>query len=263
MVDFFFSSTKKNPNRAKKGGKGGEQRLQMKKKGNKCVLLGLRVGKLFLDSIIFFSDFFRLARRTQLALLFRLPPSPNFPCRRRYQSLSMGFFYVFFFLFQFPLEWKSLEHYCNFFPPSKNLLRVHSSPSSRSYNSHLYKMDGFFCASFFSVSLRRRRWGCGKLLLSMEFIGSDLCVCVCSLGGLWKWRGLRNANPKDSKREKKSGEIMLPGLNNRVICHFSPFKYDDTIIMSILFASLALYSASVRWYEKKKCGGGKKGKKRK
>lgn len=27
---------------------------------------------------------------------------------------------------------------------------------------------------------------------------------------------------------------MLPGLNNRVICHFSPFKYDDTIIMSIL-----------------------------
>lgn len=44
---------------------------------------------------------------------------------------------------------------------------------------------------------------------------------------------------------------MLPGLNNRVICHFSPFKYDDTIIMSILFASLALYSASVRWYEKK------------
>lgn len=31
---------------------------------------------------------------------------------------------------------------------------------------------------------------------------------------------------------------MLPGLNNRVICHFSPFKYDDTIIMSIFLLSI-------------------------
>lgn len=37
---------------------------------------------------------------------------------------------------------------------------------------------------------------------------------------------------------------MLPGLNNRVICHFSPFKYDDTIIMSKIFRSRLLLVSS-------------------
>lgn len=54
-------------------------------------------------------------------------------------------------------------------------------------------------------------------------MGSDLRVCMCV-----------SVYARLEKRAKKICEIMLPGLNNRVICHFSPFKYDDTIIMSIL-----------------------------
>lgn len=35
---------------------------------------------------------------------------------------------------------------------------------------------------------------------------------------------------------------MLPGLNNRVICHFSPFKYDDTIICLVFSSLSSIYS---------------------
>lgn len=53
-------------------------------------------------------------------------------------------------------------------------------------------------------------------------------------------RGMRKKNIR-AERRGKICEIMLPELKSRVICHFSPFKYDDTIIMSILLASIPTY----------------------
>lgn len=78
------------------------------------------------------------------------------------------------------------------------------------------------------------------------------CGCSCK-EKKWipKFRGSskKKDEPKSWRESgpaerKESGEIMLPGLNNRVICHFSPFKYDDTIIMSKFFRSRLLLVSS-------------------
>lgn len=61
----------------------------------------------------------------------------------------------------------------------------------------------------------------------------------------WDAAGIAKESAEET-REKEICEIMLPGLNNRVICHFSPFKYDDTIIMSILLSSSFSAPATVQ-----------------
>lgn len=92
------------------------------------------------------------------------------------------FLCIFFSFFSFHST-ESLEHYCNSF-----LILP------RTYISHLYKMDGFF---FFLLS------GCdvGKLLLSRNFIGSDLCKYMCAQ---WLESGAGIAKESKEKRVEKN-----------------------------------------------------------
>lgn len=118
MVD--FSHPQKRIQTERKKGEKAESKDCRWKKGNKCVLLGLRVEKLFLDSIIFFSDFFRLARRTQLALLFRLPPHLRTSPAAAGTKVSRWDFFMFFSSFS---SFHSNENHLNiiviFFRPPK------------------------------------------------------------------------------------------------------------------------------------------------
>lgn len=60
-----------------------------------------------------------------------------------------------------------------------------------------------------------------EIVVVREFMDSDLWVYVLA----------SSEEAGVAKENEKMCEIMLPGLNSGVICHFSPFKYDDTIIV--------------------------------
>lgn len=150
------------------------------------------------------------------------PREANSP--HRSFPLSREFFFMFFLPF---FSFHSTENHLNiiviFLQPSAS----HPlPPPSRIYTIHIYTkwMDFSF--------LREMNAGncCCWGIYGKRF------VCVCAW---WLGSGGDSTREKEERREKKS-EIMLPGLNNRVICHFSPFKYDDTIIMSIPFFLLLL-----------------------
>lgn len=234
---------------------------------SKCALLGLRVGKLFLDSIIFFSDFFRLARRIPVdshsSLDFSLLPWEDFLC-----------FFLLRFLprFQFPPEWKSLEHYCNFFHPHPQPATDPDSSPIRIYNSHLYKMDGFsfhFFIAFFAPFLPKRaeEMNAGARSEMEIVVGRGIyggrrrgkkgfwCVCVC------EWEQLLVASkifffflfPVDAemnadeeapseRAEEKSVRSCYQGWITELSATFHPLNM--MIRLSCRFASLAFASLS-------------------
>lgn len=160
------------------------------------------------------------------------PPRCSFP-------LSREFFFMFFLPF---FSFHSTENHLNIIviflqPSASHPLLPHSS---RIYTIHIYTkwMDFSFL-----------RDECGKSLL-LGNLWEAICVCMRLVA--WKWRGF-DTRERRATRKKKS-EIMLPGLNNRVICHFSPFKYDDTIIMSIpsFFSFCCRNTMCARRYKKTK-----------
>lgn len=109
------------------------------------------------------------------------------PLQRRL-FLPSRVFYV-FPPFQFPLEWKSLEHYCNF-PSTANGIGFPSPTAAcRPRNSHLYKMDGFFSVEFFSFSCEMDAGNC----CCRGIYGEAMTVCMCSEAGIakestgWQW----------------------------------------------------------------------------
>lgn len=135
VFSFFFFPLDSNDKTNKKG-RNEKQRLQ-----NKCVLLGLRVGKLFLDSIIFFSDFSSPSRGAFLIPSSFVVSSSEFP---------REFFLCFSCYFSFHSNENHLNIIVIFFQANGS---SHPTTDPRMYsNSHLYKMDGFFSSSFSFMS---------------------------------------------------------------------------------------------------------------
>lgn len=115
----------------------------------------------------------------------QVTPHPHTVCFSFHASRE---FYVFFSsFFQFPLEWKSLEHYCNFFPS------YHKPPSIHT-NRYTHKMNGFFCSLF-----RITNCCCWGILWE--------AICEAANG----CQGRRNCE----EFAKIFVQIMLPGLNRR------------------------------------------------
>lgn len=89
------------------------------------------------------------------------------------------FFFMFFLLFQFPLEWKSLEHYCNFFFKPKHLPILPST--SACIPIHIYTKWMDFCLLF----LLCREMNTEIVVVVKEFMGNE---ASCVWGGLCAWR---------------------------------------------------------------------------
>lgn len=130
--------------------------------------------------------FCRPARRA-VSHSFHSPPTPPSTTTT---FLPSRVFYV-FPPFQFPLEWKSLEHYCNF-PSTANGIGfpLPTALPCRPRNSHLYKMDGFFfpLSSFLSPCEMDAGNCCCR-----GIYGEAMTVCMCSEAGIakestgWQW----------------------------------------------------------------------------
>lgn len=134
---------------------------------------------------------FRFPRPARRAISHSIRSAPTPPSTTT-TFLPSRVFYV-FPPFQFPLEWKSLEHYCNF-PSTANGIGFPSSstpPPPVALAIHIYTkwMDFFPLSSFLS----RARW-MREIVVVGEFMGKRwLCVCV-------RKRGLRKNRQDGSER---------------------------------------------------------------
>lgn len=182
---------------------------------------------------ILFRFFFRLTKHFILILypdaaIFSTPPT-TFRLLRIFSTL-FWFFLCFSSssFFQFPLEWKSLEHYCNFFSscsfPQKKISSSHlfnfilafTPTFTFSHTIHIITQNGWIFYIFsipaaiaITVQLLRNLW-------------QAIC-CICDFKLVFEFYILRGA-----KKE-------ICGISHLPCQTFHPFKYDDAIIVSGVF----------------------------